>query len=120
MLRIVLAALVMATAFSCAAPKVRPPIGADRPRVDRVFLACYIDRNSRQFYVGCASRVSKGTPIYYSGKIDNGAMTSGKIALPADIPAHLFIILMYNPRFDPGTPCQAWIDERPPAAQANP
>jgi len=99
-----------------AATRPRPP-GAERYE-NRVSLPCYINSNGHQFYVGNAhaTAISKGTRISFSGKIDNGAITSGTVPVPTAIPPHIFVILMYNPRFDPGIPCRAWINLPPVAA----
>ena len=92
----------------------RPRLGAE-PLDRQVSLGCYISSNGHQFYVGNAHTtvIAKGTRISFSGKVDNGEMRTGTVPVESDIPPHLFVILMYNPRFDPRTPCKAWIDLPP-------
>jgi hypothetical protein len=95
-----------------AGTKPRP--GAE-PLDNRVSLGCYISTDGHQFYVGNSriTAISKGTRISFSGKIDYAEMRSATVPVPTDIPPHLFVILMYKPRFDPGTPCKAWMNLAP-------
>ena len=118
--RVIVASLMFLLPALLVEAGTKPRLGAD-PLDNRVSLGCYISSNGHQLYVGNAHAtvIAKGTRVSFSEKIDNGEMRTGTLPVATDIPPHLFVILMYNPRFDPGTPCKAWIN-LPPVVKSTP
>lgn len=86
-----------------------PPPNAQLVTIQQ--LTCFVDIDHR-LNVGnpSGSAIPKGTPVFFTAKLENADLYCSKVPAPEPIPPHLSISIPGQPVFDHNARCQAWLE----------